>query len=296
MIRHKRILVFCVSIALFVAGRHAKAVNGQQKILDYPARSTGNRASTKVASEGGKCRPANVPSGFGVPPGTNMNELAPQPKTRAEFDDWLANYGGLRLAEETDRDALDQYYYEADFNGDGCRDVVLMVRGVEDKTGDVSLESTSVEVTVQNLRTNAFFAGGDESKLPFAPKFAAQIKPQEPIALLVVLGGESGWSWKHAGRKRCFLLYDSIYQSRKSAKLDEAVTIFGVVEKSKPQNDDDDLLPLLPQEAVGDCIQTELNTSAANSNYVMATKRSLIGFNGTKFVLKKLSDAKLFKE
>jgi len=175
------------------------------------------------------------------------------------FIEWLA-FGSVQLAEIEGKNNLEQYIYEGDFNGDGCRDVAVIVQGLESKTGAKDLESFSVGLTVKNLRTGAIFQGGDVKSFPFAPKFEAQIKPQQKIALLVVLGGEKGWSWKYGGIGRTFLLYDSIYQMPKSKDITGVSTVFGVVEKNKSNEDYDDLLYLFPPNAKGDCIHTELET------------------------------------
>ena len=155
------------------------------------------------------CQPSKVPTSTGLPDNADINELSTKPKTKSEFNEWLA-FGSVQLAEIEGRNNLEQYIYEGDFNGDGCRDVAIIVQGLESKTGEKDLENFPVDLTVKNLRTGAVFQGGDERSLPLAPKFEAQIKPQQKIALLVVLGGEKGWSWKYGGIGRTFLLYDSI--------------------------------------------------------------------------------------
>ncbi len=100
------------------------------------------------------------------------------------------------------------------------------------------MENFTVDLTVKNLRTGAIVQGGDVKKFPFTPKFEAQIKPQQKIALVIVLGGEKGWSWKHSGRGRTFLLFDSIYQTQKTKDIADVSTVFGVIEKNKLEEDD----------------------------------------------------------
>jgi hypothetical protein len=251
---------------------------------------------SKGANRAGKCQPSEVPSGSGASENTNMSEILPEPKTREEFDEWLSFSGGLQLAQLKDRSEIRQYFDGGDFNNDGCQDIVLIVEGKEGNTGKKDLENNSVEITVKNLRTNAVFEGGDVKKLPFAPQFEAQIKPQQKIALLVVLGGEKGWSWKHGGRGRTFILYDSIYQTTKTKDITDVSTVFGVIEKNKPNEDYDDLLYLFPPNARGDCIHTELEIQRKGVEYVDATKRNLICFNGKNFFAKNLPDTKLYPE
>ncbi len=251
---------------------------------------------SKGANRVGSCQPSEVPLGLGVSENTNMSEVLPEPKTREEFDEWLSFSGGLKLAQLKDRNEIRQYFDEGDFNNDGCRDIALIVEGKEGKTGEKDLENNSVEITVQNLRTNTVFEGGDVKKLPFPPKFEAQIKPQQKIALFVVIGGENSWSWKHGGRRRTFLLYDSIYQTPKTKDMTDLSTVFGVIEKSKPNQDYDDLLYLFPPNAKGDCIHTELEIQKKGVEYVDASKRNLICFDGRNFFAKSLPNAKLYPE
>ena len=241
------------------------------------------------------CQPSKVPLSPGLPDNTNINELLAKPTTRSEFNEWLS-FGSLQLAQIEGKNDLDQYVSEGDFNGDGCTDVAVIVQGLENKTGEKDLENFSVDLTVKNLRTGATFQGGDVKNLPFPPKFEAQIKPQQKIALLVVLGGEKGWSWKYGGIGRTFLLYDSIYQTPKTKNMTDVSTVFGVIEKNKPNEDYDDLLYLFPPNAKGDCIHTELEIKRKGVEYVDATKRNLICYDGKNFFAKPLPDAKLYPE
>jgi len=241
------------------------------------------------------CQPSKVPLSAGLPDNANINELLAKPKTKSEFNEWLS-FGSLQLAEIEDKNNLEQYIYEGDFNGDDCPDIAVIVQGLEGKTGEKKLENFSVDLTVKNLRTGAVFQGGDVKSLPFPPKFEAQIKPQQKIALLVVLGGEKGWSWKYGGIGRTFLLFDSIYQTQKTKAIADVSTVFGVIEKNKPEEDDDDLLHLFPPNAKGDCIHTELEIQRKGVEYVDATKRNLICFDGKNFFTKPLPNTKLYPE
>ncbi len=254
--------------------------------------------NSKSEKKIGKCQPENVPRSLGLIESADMNEIVPKPEDREQFNEWLSYgaIGSVEIAEMQGRKYIKDYYGEGDFNGDGCLDVAVIVQGVEDKTGKKTLEQTGVDVTVKNLRTGAVFQGGDIKKLPFTPKFEAQIKPQQEIALAVVLGGEKGWSWKNGGRGRTFLLYDSIYQMPKSKNMTDVSTVFGVIEKSKPDEDYDDLLYLFPPNAEGDCIHTELEIKRKGADYVDARKRNLICYNGKDFFAKSLPDTKLYPE
>ncbi|MBA4122404.1 MAG: hypothetical protein H0X72_08080 [Acidobacteria bacterium] len=165
-----------------------------------------NGEESKAEKKIGKCQPENVPRNLGLIDVADMNDTVPKPETREKFNEWLSYgaIGSVEVAEMEGRKYIKEYYAEGDFNGDECPDVAVIVQGVKDKTGEKTLEQTGVDVTVKNLRTGAVFEGGDIKKLPFAPKFEAQIKPRQKIALVVVLGGENGWSWKHGGRGRTF--------------------------------------------------------------------------------------------
>lgn len=241
------------------------------------------------------CQPSKVSSSAGLPDNADINELSTKPKTKSEINEWLA-FGSLQLAEIEGKDNLEQYIDEGDFNGDDCRDVAVIIQDLESKTGEKYLKNFPVNLTVKNLRTGAVFQGGDEKSLPFEPKSEAQIKPQQKIALLVVLGGEKGWSWKYGGIDRTFLLYDSIYQMPKSKDMTDVSTVFGVVEKNKPNEDYDDLLYLFPPNAKGDCIHTELETQRKEVDYIDASKRNLICFDGKNFFAKSLPNTKLYPE
>ncbi len=257
-----------------------------------------NREKSKPEKKIGKCQPENVPRNLGLIDSADMNEIVPKPETREEFNEWLSYgaIGSVQVAEMEGRKYIKEYYGEGDFNADSCADVAVIVQGVEDKTGKKTLEQAGVDVTVENLRTGAVFQGGDVKKLPFTPRFEAQIKPQQEIALVVVLGGENGWSWKHGGRGRTFLLYDSIYQTPKTKDMTDLSTVFGVIEKSKPNQDYDDLLYLFPPNAKGDCIHTELEIQKKGVEYVDASKRNLICFDGRNFFAKSLPNTKLYPE
>ncbi|HXH69174.1 MAG TPA: hypothetical protein VNI60_02385, partial [Pyrinomonadaceae bacterium] len=69
-----------------------------------------------------------------------MNELITKPKTGDEFNKWLS-FGSFQLAEIKDKNNLEQYFYEGDFNGDSCQDVAIIVQGLESKTGERNLEN-----------------------------------------------------------------------------------------------------------------------------------------------------------
>ncbi len=73
-------------------------------------------------------------------------------------------------------------------------------------------------------------------------------------------------------------------------------TVFGVIEKNKPEEDDDDLLHLFPPNAKSDCIHTELEIQRKAVHYVDATKRKVICFDGKNFLAKNLPDTKLYRE
>ncbi len=307
------ILVFLMATAFFVSCSNVQPtyrknteiqtgnLNNQTKNAAIPDKNVSLKelreqptpAQTNSNPKG--CQPAKVPPSMGLPDNTDMNELTAKPKTAAEFNEWLA-FGSFQLAEIKDKNDIEQYFHEGDFNGDGCRDVAVLVQGLENKNGERDLENFTVDLTVENLRTGAIFQGGDVKKFPFAPKFEAQIKPQQKIALAVVLGGEKGWSWKYGGTGRTFLLLDSVYQAQKTKDITDISTVFGVIEKNKPDKDDDDLLSLFPPNAKGDCIHTELEIQRIGVEYIDASKRNLICFDGKNFFTKPLPNTKLYPE
>lgn len=272
-----------------------KTINENRTAAEDNASPTPAKSEVSNNKKTGKCQPENIPLTPGLPEKSDMNSLAAKPKTREEFNEWLGNSNNVRVAELANRKDIREYYGEGDFNGDGCRDVAIIVGGTEDKTGEISLENQEVSVTLQNLRTNAVFAGGDVKKLPFSKDFAAQIKPQQTIAIFIVLGGESGWSWKFGGAGRTFLLYDSIIRAD-AKNAEENSTVFEVLEKNKPDEDEDDLIALFPQSAKGDCVHTETQTKAKTEEFTEGKNRLLICFENEKFAAKKLSDTKYFPE
>ena len=259
------------------------------------SQETTNSNAENSSSKLNQCVTDNIARPKDVADNINVNELVQKPSTVDEFNEWLP-FSNVQIARLNGEKDLSDYIREGDFNGDGCTDIAMVVQGTDDKSGNLSMENFSVNNTVQNLRTVAIFQSGDIKSLPFSPKFEAQIKPQQPLAIAVVLGGKNGWSWKYGGEGRTYLLYDSIYQGGKVKNAKEIRTVFGLVDKKNLDKNDEDLLPQFPTEAAGDCLITEIDTSFSNLEYSIASKRSLICFDGKKFFTKSLPDTKSYPE
>jgi len=82
----------------------------------------------------------------------------------------------------------------------------------------------------------------------------------------------------------------------KSKDMTDVSTVFGVIERNKPEEDDEDLLHLFPPNAKGDCIHTELEIQRKGAEYVDAIKRNLICFDEKNFFAKPLPNTKLYPE
>ncbi len=257
--------------------------------------TSSNNKNSSLKPKSNQCTTDNIARPKDAADNIDVNELAQKPSTVDEFNEWLP-FNNLRIARLKGKKDLGDYFREGDFNGDGCRDIAMIVQGTEDENGKLSIENFSVVNNVQNLRTKAIFQSGDIEKLPLSPILASRIKPQQPIAVAVVLGGKNGWSWKYGGADRTFLLYDSIYQDGKAKNVKEARTVFGIVDKKQLGENEEDLSAQFPKEAAGDCLITELETSFSNLEYSIVSRRNLICFDGKKFFAKLLPDTKSYPE
>ena len=166
-------------------------------------------------------------------------------------------------------------------NGDGCQDIAVIVQGVKDKSGTISMENFAVGTTLQNLNSKAV---------------AEQLKPKQDIALAIVFGGHQGWSWKHNASGRIFLLYDSIFKPAKTAKYGLSSSIFDVIEKNKPAEDDEDLIYGFPPNAVGDCVYTATQIKRKKVEFSELNNKFLICFDGKLFFEKNLPDSKSYPD
>lgn len=270
--------------------------NGENSNLEKSQEITNsNSKNGSLKSVPNQCVTDNIARPKDAADNINVNELVQKPSTIEEFNEWLP-FNNLQIARFKGKKDLGDYFRDGDFNGDGCWDIAMIVQGTEDKNGKVSMENFSVVTTVQNLRTGAVFQSGDVEKLPLSPSFASRIKPQQPIAVAVVLGGKDGWSWKYGGAGRTFLLYDSIYQGGKTKNVKEVTTVFGIVDKKQLDENEEDLLAQFPKEAAGACLITELDTSFSNLEYSIVSKRNFICFDGKKFFAKALPDTRSYPE
>lgn len=245
----------------------------------------------------GQCQLENVSSGESVSQNVDADEMIATPDSREAFDDWLKDViGSVQVATLANRKFINEYYWQGDLNDDGCQDVAVIVQGAKNKSGAISMENFAAGTTVQNLRAKVIYKGGDTAKLPFSKAFAAQIKPKQEIAVAIVFGGQKGWSWRYNAAGREFLLYDSIFKPSKVSGYEASSTLFSVVRKDKPEEDDNDLLYRFPENAVGDCIYTATQIKRKKVEFSELSNKFLICFDGEFFFDKKLPDSKFYPE
>ena len=272
-------------------------VNTSEENTQLKSNSMPNPKGNSLTETDGKCQPKNIPSSEGSSQSINVNETIPTPESREAFDDWLRDiFGAVQVATLANRKFINEYYWEGDLNADGCRDVAVIVQGFKDKTGLVSTENFATGTTVQNLRSKAIFKGGDTAKIPFSKAFALQIQPKQEIALAIVFGGKKGWSWKYNAPGREFLLYDSIFNPSQVLDYEAASMQFSIVNRNKPEEDDDDLLYRFPANAVGDCIYTATQIKRKKVKFSELSNKFLICFDGEFFFSKNLPDSKSYPD
>ena len=261
---------------------NSSKANVDQKITrTSPAPTVGKQSSSENS---GKCQSGNA----------DGEQAIAKPKSREEIDDWLKNtIGSVQVATLPDRQSVEQYYREGDFNADGCADIVLIVQGIKDKFDTISAENLNLEtMTVQNLRSKAIYQNGET----FSKAMAARIKPKQETALVVVFGNRRDWDWKYIAADKAFLLYDSVSKPAENSGYEASATLFSVIRKNKPEEDDDDLLYRFPTNAAGDCIYTAIQIKRRKFDFSELSDKFLICYDGKKFFNKKLPDSKSYPE
>jgi len=256
---------------------------------------TPNEKSSTESIE--KCQPKSNLAKATASQDTEINQTLPKPDSREAFNEWLKDlFGAVQVATLPNRKFINEYFWEGDLNGDGCEDVAIIVQGVKNNSGNISMESSAIGTSVQDLRSKIIFNGADKENVPSSKDLAVKIKPKEDIAIAIVFGGRNGWNRKQNAAGRKFLLYDSIFKPDKAANYEIGSTLFFIIRKDKPQEDDDDLLYLFPRNAVGDCIYTATQTKRKKVVFSEMTNRYLICFDGNAFFDKKLPDSKSYPE
>lgn len=298
------IILFCVSF-MFAACTNGKTaelsskVNAdEQKVETKPNPLFSSTPKEENLTENARnCQPKNVSSIKDSPQIIEANETIPTPDNRDAFNSWLTGViGSIQVAALPNRNFINEYYWEGDLNADGCRDVAILVEAAKDKSAVSSADDLAAGTTVQNLRSKAIFKGGDVANFPFSEEFALRIKPTQEIAIAIVFGGQKGWSWKRNVAGREFLIYDSVFKPFQTVDYETASTLFSIVEKNKPDEDDADLLDQFPPNAVGDCIYTAIQIKRKKVVFSELSNKFLICFDGKAFFSKKLPDSKSYPE
>ncbi len=262
-----------------VSVNHNEEITAKAK----PTLNPNEKSTTEIL---GKCQPKN-----------DVDELISMPESREKFNDWLSNIiGSVQVATLANREFVSEYYWEGDLNADGCKDVAILVQGIEGKSGEVSMENFVDGTTVQNLRSKAIYKGGDTAKFPFSSAFARQVKPQQKTALAILFGNRNGWSWKNNAMGREFLLYDSVFELAEVSEYEATSLLFSVVNKAKPEEDYEDLIDRFPSNTVGDCIYTATEVKQKKNEFSELSNKFLICYDGNVFFHKKLPDSKSYPE
>lgn len=135
-------------------------------------------------------------------------ELLPNDKSVAGLNQMITNLVGDFMLDESQNSI-----FEGDFNGDGCRDIALIVAASNAvdkiKTINDAASNTNIAVVKQNLRTKAKLL--PQTRKDNGNVFPAAMKSQSSRALVIVIGGASGWNWKHGVEGKIFLLLDSVF-------------------------------------------------------------------------------------
>lgn len=138
----------------------------------------------------------------------NSAELLPNDKSAAGLDQMINNLAGDFMLDES-RNSI----FEGDFNGDGCRDIALIVVASDAvdkiKTINDAASNTNIAVIKQNLRTKAKLL--PQTRRDNGAVFPPAMKSQNSCALIIIIGGKSGWNWKHGIEGKIFLLLDSVF-------------------------------------------------------------------------------------
>jgi hypothetical protein len=251
-----------------VSANSAKGNSGEKNTQASPKAILAEKQPSTEDSR--KCQPENV---GGEQPPAKLED-------RGEIDDWLKNIvGAVHVATLADRQSIERYYAEGDFNADGCGDIVLIVQDVYAKSKAVSAESLNLKETtiIQNLGSKA-----------------RRVKSKQETGLLVVFGNRRDWDWKSDAGSRAFLLSDSISKPVENSAFEASATLFNVIRKNKPEEDDDDLLYRFPANAAGDCIYTAIQIKRRKSDFSELSSKFLICYDGEMFFNKKLPDSKSY--
>lgn len=192
------------------SGKSEIAINEKLKedsAINEDSANTNER--TEISDEKRGCQPAKVPVSDGLPKDANMNEALAKDTSVNGLNKILENMAG-DFAVDTEQKP---YFFEGDFNGDGCQDIAIIVGATDSYHSDVkdinqAASNTNVDAVKTNLRTGATLMPEEVKKRgAVMPK---NLKSESDRALVIIHGGEKSWNWKYGGEGRIYLLLDSV--------------------------------------------------------------------------------------
>lgn len=198
---------------------------------------------------------------------------------------WLKeNYGPSQLANRPERKFAKEFYVEADFNSDGCRDAAILIERISDDQ--------------TKLNENVSVISFDSQRIDGKSDTSKAAKKNGRLSLAIVFGDMSGWSTKFESNgknaKQFFLLENIVTNPARTASEEKTSVVFGIVSKAKPSEDDSDLISLIPKTASGDCIYTAVQSMRQKQKFVAVSDRGLICFESDKFRQSPLPETKLY--
>lgn len=191
------------------------------------------------------CLPANVPRSEGLPETADMYNTLETDNSVGGLNKTLKNlFDELSVAENVKGDN----FFEADFNGDGCKDAAIIVKAVDEYPIDGEINNAlrfqMAETIVQNLEKGGLMNLQRTKKEGFKP--TEKDLTDSKIALAVIFGGEKSWNWEYGGEGRLFLLLDSVFSQNDCP--DCQTVLVNKTDKKSSRAD------CLPSVAVGDAL------------------------------------------
>ena len=161
------------------------------------------------------CQPEKVPLSDRLPKNANMDEVLPEDTSVEGLNNLLKNLVG-DFAVDTEQKS---YFFEGDFNGDGCQDIAIIVGATDSyrnvKNINQAASNTNVDVIEKNLRTGATLMPEEVKKR--GAILPQNLKSESDRAFVIVYGGGKGWNWKYSGEGRIYLLLDSVITEKDCA-------------------------------------------------------------------------------
>ncbi len=167
-----------------------------------------NDIRTEISDKNKVCQPVKVPLSDGLPKNADMDEVLPKDDSVEGLNNLLKNLVG-DFAVDTEQKP---YLFKGDFNGDGCRDIALIVGATDSyhdvKNIDQAASNANVDAVKINLRTSAVLLPEQVKKREAI--LPQNLKSESDRAFVIIHGGEKGWNWKYGGEGRIYLLLDAV--------------------------------------------------------------------------------------